>query len=119
QAIFIVETQQERTYDFAPLGAFLPIAKASDHAVSGAHALDLLHTISLTLLVREIEALGDDPVAAAAGGNEPTFGVGIPPAGRRKPEEPGTLEVSFGEVFKRRPPFLKREARHLIPATAK
>jgi hypothetical protein len=105
QAIFIVETQQEQTHDFATLDAFLSIAKASDHAVCGAHALDLLHTVSITLLVREIEAFGDDPVAAAAGGSEPPFGVGVTPAGRRKPEEPGTLEEPLGEVFKRWPPF--------------
>src|SRR4051812_19643055 len=109
QTLVIVETQQKRTHHLASGGKFLPITKSSDHAISGAYAFDLLHPVAIAALVGKIEAFGDDTVAAAAGGSEPPFGIGVVPACRRKPENRAALEMLFGEPFERRPPFGKLE----------
>lgn len=77
QTVFIIEAQQKRPYDVATAREALPIAKASDHTVGRAQSLDLLHALTVATLVGNIEAFGDDAIAAAASRSKLALGVRV------------------------------------------
>ena len=70
-ALFIIEAQQERAYDFAPGSTPLSVPKTPNHAVRGADAFDLLHAFAIASLVGKIDAFGDDTIATTTGPSEP------------------------------------------------
>ncbi|GAA0022801.1 hypothetical protein BDS110ZK4_13830 [Bradyrhizobium diazoefficiens] len=118
-ALFIIEAQQERAYDFAPGSTPLSVAKTPNHAVRGADAFDLSHAFAIAGLVGKIDAFGDDTIATTTGPSEPPFGIGMISTCRREDKDLAALEMPFGEPFQRRAPFREREPRNVVGPAAK
>lgn len=83
-AFVVVQPKQKRTDNFAAACLSLAITKPANHAIRATMALDLLHAVVITALVKQIETLGDDAIAPAACGLEPFLGVLDLAAGRRQ-----------------------------------
>jgi len=65
-SLVIIKPQEQRSHDLAACHGPLTIAEAADHTIGAAVTFDLLHAFAIARLVRQIETLRNDAVAATA-----------------------------------------------------
>ena len=105
QAFGIIQSEEDRSHDLAAGLKIFPVAKTADHAVRASVPLYLLHPITVTGLIRKIEAFRDDAVASATCGRKPAFCVFQTQAGRGKTKKVIAGKVTGGKLLELRPPL--------------
>src|SRR3977135_676293 len=110
QAAGIVEPEKTRTNNLPTSLKFSPVPEAADDTVRASIALDLLHAVPLTGLIRKIEAFRDHAIASSSCRRKPMMSVLKLQTGRGKPKKICAGKVTRSEVFKQRPPPCQRFA---------